>query len=267
MWLAAIATIAIAAVFVGAGAWLVHRRRAARARPVRPARKVMPWEEAFERPVLRAYEGPPEVLRCARCFQPVSEDWVGCHACGAPTDLATVSSETFSRLSETQFQTQKQMDLKAALLKARSDISIIMDAGERVPDQLREVTIAAQMLMGALRPDMVERKTAELSSELGPLADRLGASHAQELAQTREEAQRRMRSLMDEVEGALPSLRDSGADVRDIERAVEMARVHLRGDNLEKAYDLIIEAKSRVDGIAGTPGNRGSGEPGNRQTG
>jgi hypothetical protein len=245
VWLAAGALISIAAPSIGAGAWVLRRRRAARAKPARPQRTVMPWEEAFERPVLKAYEGPEEVLRCARCIQPVSEDWVSCHGCGAPTDLATVSSETFSRLSETEFQTERERGLKAALLKASSDISTIMEA-----------TIAAQMLLRAQRPDLVDTKAAGLNSELGPLADRLGTAHARELARTREEAMARMRSLLDEVEVALPSLRDSGVDVRDIERAVEMARVHLRADNLEKAYEFIVDAKGKTDGLAATPQNR-----------
>ena len=245
--LALVLGAAAAASVAGAGAWFLRRRKAAALQHARPARRVMPWEEGFERPIIRAYEGPAEVLRCPRCNQPVSEDWVSCHGCEGPADIATISAETFGRLSATEFQTERERGLKAALLKVRSDISTITQAGQRLGDQLRDATIAAQMLLGARRPDIVEKKATELGSELGPLAERTGAVHAQDVARTREQAQARMKALLDEVEGALPALRASGADVRDIERAMEMARVYLRAENLEKAYEFVIAAKARKD--------------------
>jgi parallel beta-helix repeat protein len=248
---AAVVAVSAAAASIGAGAWTLRRRRAARARAAVPARKVMAWEEGFERPILRAYEGPEEGLRCARCLMPVSGEWVSCHGCGAPADLPTVSSETFARLAGTEFQTDRERGLKAALLEVRSDISTIMEAGQQVQVQLREATVAAQMLLGGRRPDLVARKTAELGSELGPLSDRLGAAHAREVAQTRKQAHARLKALLEEVDGALPYLRDSGADVRDIDRGVEMTRIHLRADNLEKAYEFMIQAKARKDELSG----------------
>lgn len=244
------AIIILAVVAVGSGSLIILRRRAPGARPARPAPSVMPWEMTYERPVLRAQEEPEEALRCAQCLQPVSEDWMNCHTCGGPTDLLTVSSHTFARLAEAQFQTERERGLAAALMKARSDIMTINEAGEPLLGKLREVTIAAQMLLRGQRLEIVERTLAGLGSELGARAETVGAAHAQELARTRQEAHVRMKALLDEVEGALPLLRESGADVRDIERAMEMARVHLRADNLEKAYEFIVEAKGKADGLA-----------------
>lgn len=248
---AAVIAVTAAAASIGAGAWTLRRRRAARAKPAGSPRKVMAWEVGFERPILRAYEGPEEVLRCGRCLMPVSGEWVSCHGCGAPADLSTVSSETFARLAGTDFPTERERGLKAALLKVRSDITTIMEAGQQVQVHLRDATVAAQMLLGGQRPDLVDRKTAELVSELGPLSDRLGAAHAMEVAQTREQAHAGLKTLLEEVEEALPYLKDSGADVRDIERGVDMTRIHLRADNLEKAYEFMIQAKARKDELSG----------------
>jgi len=248
---AAVIAVTAAAASIGAGAWTLRRRRAARAKPAGSPRRVMAWEVGFERPILRAYEGPEEVLRCGRCLMPVSGEWVSCHGCGAPADLSTVSSETFARLAGTDFPTERERGLKAALLKVRSDITTIMEAGQQVQVHLRDATVAAQMLLGGQRPDLVDRKTAELVSELGPLSDRLGAAHAMEVAQTREQAHAGLKTLLEEVEEALPYLKDSGADVRDIERGVDMTRIHLRADNLEKAYEFMIQAKARKDELSG----------------
>jgi hypothetical protein len=107
------------------------------------------------------------------------------------------------------------------------------------------------MLVRAQRPDIVDRMAAELGAELGPMAERLGAVHAREVAQTRQQAMEHMRAIMDEVEGALPAMRAAGADVRDMERALEMARVHIRAENLEKAYEYIVGAKAQKDLLVG----------------
>lgn len=247
--------VAIAAL--GAAGWFVLRRKAEE-RP-KPGPSVssaapMPWEESFERPVLKAPEQPEEELRCAQCLQPIREDWMSCHACGGPTDLITVSAHTFDRLQGADLPTVRERELKVALQKARSDILMLLDAGEPVPGRLREATVAAQLLLTGTRPDLVEKKAAELAVELGTRAERLGTERARELQKVEVEAQARLKTLLDEVEGTMRELKGAGQNVGDIERALGMARVHLRGNNLEKAYNYALEAKRAVEQMRALPG-------------
>lgn len=256
-WLGYLAAGAVAIAAAGAAGWLMLRRKVGerpRPRPSAATAAPMPWEQAFERPVLKAPEQPEEGLRCAQCLQPIRDDWISCHTCGGPTDLITVSAHTFDRLQGAEPATIRERELKAALQKARSDILMLLDAGEPVPGRLREATVAAQLLLTGTRPDLVERKAAELAAELGTKAELLGAERASELKKAEAEAQARLKALLDEVEGTMRELKGAGREVGEVERALGLARVHLRGNNLEKAYDHAMEAKSTMDRMRPGPG-------------
>jgi len=234
-----------------AGAVWFVRSRGSRAAPAAPAALPGPTLLDNQRLVLRAPEAPGERLRCASCLQPVDESWAVCHACGGPTSLAEIAPRTRDRLEGTDFPKERERRLKAAIGKGYSDTALLEDSGAPVEEYLRRLTIASQVVLAGERPELAEMMVAELEKELGGRAAGLASGRKAELEEAESQARDKMTGMVLEAENALPAIREAGADTRELERAISLARLHMRGGNLEKAYQHTMEARRLSGGQGG----------------
>ena len=245
------AALALALSAAGAWAWSVYRRRprpAARSSPV-PAGPVFLDDGRLVIKPLEAPGGGP-TLRCALCLQPVEEDWVVCHGCGGPTSLAEIAPRTRERLASTDFPGGREKRLKAALEKGFADAALLAGSGLDVVAQMRELTIASQLLLTGKDLDAAERKAAQLERDIGKRSADLTAGRERELQKARAEARGQMTEMLSEAERVLADVRGTEADVRELERAINMARLQLRADNLERAYEHTLEARRMAKRLA-----------------
>ena len=237
---------------VGAVAFVRSRRkRAAAAAPPPPPG---PMFLDNQRLVVKAAEGPRESLRCASCLRPVDESWAQCHTCGGPTSLALIAPATRERLEAAGPPDERGRRLRAALLKGFSDAALLSEAGVPSGDGLRRLCIAAQLLLVGERPEVVEAMATELEREMGARAAQLAAGKKSELEKAQSEARERMTAILEEAECALPALRQSGATTRELERAISMARLHLRAGSFDKAHQHTLDAKALADRLLGRRG-------------
>jgi len=206
--------------------------------------------------ILKPVDGPSELLRCASCLQPVEESWAVCHSCGGPTSLAQIAPGTSARLAGTEFASERETRLKTALLKGCSDARELKQAGTNMDAQERQLTIAAQLLLVGDKPELVEKMVAELDRDIGGRVARENARKAEDLQTAQAQARGQMMAILSEAERSLPALRESGSDLRELERSIGLARLHLRADSLEKAYHHTMETKRTLDTLLGEAGRR-----------
>jgi len=250
--LAAILMVVVVIAAVGAGAFVRSRRqRAAAAAPPPPPG---PTFVDNQRLVLKAAEKPRESLRCPSCLRPVDESWAQCHTCGGPTSLAEIAPSTRERLEAAAPSDERGRRLRAALLKGFSDAALLSEAGVPLGDGLRRLCIAAQLLLAGERPEPVEAMVTELEHELGTTAAQLAAGKKADLEKAQSEARERMTGILDEAERALPGLRQSGAETRELERAISLARLHLRAGSFEKAHQHTLDAQGLAGRLLGRRG-------------
>ena len=240
-----VAGLAVLMVIVAAAAagWFVRSRKA----PAAPAAPPGPAILDHQRLVIRAPDAPSEGLRCASCLQIVDESWAVCHTCGGPTSIAEIAPRTLERLEAADFPDERKRRLKAAIGKGFSDAAALHDAGTPVEVFLRQLSIAAQLLLSGQRPELAEKMVSEIEKDLGGRALELSSGKKAELEKAESEARDQMTVLLLESERALAAMRDAGADTRELERAISLARLHMRGGNLEKAYQHTLDA-SRLSG-------------------
>jgi hypothetical protein len=250
MTVLALAALAVAAAGAGAGVWLIRARReraAASAPPPAPGHTLLD----NQRLVLKAAEAPRERLRCAACLQPVDESWAQCHTCGGPTALSRIAPATRQRLEDSEFPDERGQRLRAVLLKGFADIALLEEAGEPARDELLRLCIASQLLLAGEKPEAAERMASELERELGERAGRLAAGKKAALEKARGEARLQIAAMLEEAERTLPGLRAEGAQTRELEKALGLARLHLRGDNFEKAYQHTMDARGILEMLRG----------------
>jgi parallel beta-helix repeat protein len=250
MTVLALAALAVAAAGAGAGVWLIRARReraAASAPPPAPGPTLLD----NQRLVLKAAEAPRERLRCAACLQPVDESWAQCHTCGGPTALSRIAPATRQRLEDSEFPDERGQRLRAVLLKGFADIALLEEAGEPARDELLRLCIASQLLLAGEKPEAAERMASELERELGERAGRLAAGKKAALEKARGEARLQIAAMLEEAERTLPGLRAEGAQTRELEKALGLARLHLRGDNFEKAYQHTMDARGILEMLRG----------------
>jgi hypothetical protein len=92
---------------------------------------------------------------------------------------------------------------------------------------------------------------SELERELGERAGRLAAGKKAALEKARGEARLQIAAMLEEAERTLPGLRAEGAHTRELEKALGLARLHLRGDNFEKAYQHTMDARGILEMLRG----------------
>jgi hypothetical protein len=241
-----VAGAALAAVLsaAGGGAWLAYRRRSRRA-AAPTAAPAGPILLDSERLVLKPPEAPGDrpTLRCAVCLRPVDENWVVCHSCGGQTSLAEIAPRTRERLASSEFPTERERRLKASLDKGFEDAALLKEAGFDVEPQTRELTIAAQLVLLGGDLDVAGQKAAELERDIGARSAELTARRERELQRAQAEARGQMTGMLSKAECVLAAAQERGVDVRELERAIGLARLHLRADNLERAYEHTLEAR------------------------
>jgi hypothetical protein len=238
-----------AALAAAAAAWRWRQGRARAAAAAAPPPPPGPVILDNQRLVLKAPEAPRERLRCAACLQPVEESWAQCHTCGGPTSLSHIAPATRQRLEAAELPDERTRRLRAVLSKGFADLSLIEEAGEPARDELLRLCIASQLLLAGERFEVAEKMAAGLQNDLGQRAADLAAGKEAELEQAREEARSRITAMLEEAEKALPGLRQAGAETREMEKAIGLARLHLRGGNYEKAYQHTLDAR----GLAESP--------------
>jgi hypothetical protein len=248
--LAALLSVLLVPV-AAAAAFFVRSRRASAAAAAAPPPPPGPTLLDNQRLVLRAPEAPSERLRCASCLRPVDESWAVCHTCGGPTSLPEIVRMTRERLEATEYPDERGQRLKASIGKGFSDLVLIREAGGPVEEQSRRLTIAAQLLLAGERPESAERMVSELEKEVGGRAAELSSAKEAELEMAQAQARKQMTGILQGAEGALPALREAGADTRELEKQIGLARLHLRGGNLEKAYQHTLDAQGIADGLLG----------------
>ncbi|MBM4249000.1 MAG: hypothetical protein FJ149_06130 [Euryarchaeota archaeon] len=248
---AAVLALLVAAPLAAVAAWFLWSRRARAAAAAAPAPPPGPPLLDNQRLVIKPPEPPRERLRCAECLQPVEESWAVCHTCGGPTFLARIASRTRERLEALEPADERGRRLRAGLLKGFSDCDLLASEGARLEDNMRTLSIASQLLLSGIKLDTAEGLASELEREVGSRAAGLQAAREADLRKAKEEAGERMAALLGDAERALEAAREAGEDTRELEKAIGLARLHLRGGNLEKAHKHTLDAKAIADGLPG----------------
>ena len=245
----AVLSIFVAAFVAGAIIWVHYDRktRTAAAKKLKTSA-----DSAPERLIFRAPEEPEERLRCGSCLEPIEEYWATCHNCNAPIKLEDVLSRTMDKLMETAFKEDRHMRLKASLTEAHVEMGELKEDGLDVKVYFRDIILSSQMLLRNERLDKAQALASGIVKEIGEKTAKLRMMKAQETQHAEVELKEEARVFLEETEPLMDRLRKAGADIRELEKMFNMARIQLRAGNItkghrysKKARKMVLEMKER----------------------
>jgi hypothetical protein len=247
----AVLSIIIVAFVAGAIIWVHYDRKAKKA----AAKKLKATSDtAPERLIFKAPEAPQERLRCGSCLEPIEEYWAKCHNCNAPIKLEDVLARTMDKLMGTEFKDERQMRLKASLTEAHVEMGELREDGQDVTVYFRDLILSAQMLLRNEKLDKAQALASGMVKEIGERTAKLRVIKAQETEHAETELKEEARVFLEETEPAMDSLRAAGADIREIEKMFNMAKLQLRAGNItkghkyaKKARKMVLEMKERLE--------------------